>query len=64
MGAAELRWLEKYEELVINFQNSFGENGLNLLLNMDPPRSLYVKVGIPRAFSQINYSLSFACCAR
>ncbi|VDK38760.1 unnamed protein product [Gongylonema pulchrum] len=45
MSEAELKWYEDYNNLVVEYQNSFGRNGLNLLLKMKPPKHLFVRVG-------------------
>uniref|UniRef100_F1LCR0 DNA replication complex GINS protein PSF1 n=1 Tax=Ascaris suum TaxID=6253 RepID=F1LCR0_ASCSU len=41
---AEIEWLNEYNSMLAEFQGSFGENGVNLMTNLKPPKSLFIEV--------------------
>ncbi|CAH0392911.1 unnamed protein product [Bemisia tabaci] len=45
LSEAEVNWFNNYSKILANYMKSIGQGcGLNLLQNMDPPKSLYLEV--------------------
>ncbi|MFH4973981.1 hypothetical protein AB6A40_000690 [Gnathostoma spinigerum] len=53
---AEAEWLNEYCSNLAEFQGSFGENGVNLMLNVDPPKSLFVRVRAVEDYGEFETS--------
>ncbi|VDK48115.1 unnamed protein product [Anisakis simplex] len=41
---AEMDWFNQYTTMLAEYQGSVGENGVNLMTNMKPPKSLFTQV--------------------
>ncbi|XP_056643700.1 DNA replication complex GINS protein PSF1-like [Diorhabda sublineata] len=44
LNADEIEWFSKYSRLLANYMRSIGEDGVNLAVNLKPPKALYIEV--------------------
>lgn len=44
MSHSEVEWMNKYSNMLAKYMRSVGDEGVNLTLNLKPPKSLYVEV--------------------
>lgn len=52
---AELQWFQNYNKSLATYMRSIGDDyGLNLTMNMSPPKTLYVEVSVRRSFTCLD----------
>uniref|UniRef100_A0A915DZH4 DNA replication complex GINS protein PSF1 n=1 Tax=Ditylenchus dipsaci TaxID=166011 RepID=A0A915DZH4_9BILA len=56
LSKEELTWLGSYSESIFKFQNKFGENGVNLLNHVHPPKTLLIHVRALQDFGEFETS--------
>lgn len=44
LSSAETEWFSKYSRLLANYMRSIGDEGVNLMVDLKPPKSLYIEV--------------------
>ncbi|XP_018576496.1 DNA replication complex GINS protein PSF1-like [Anoplophora glabripennis] len=44
LSASEIEWFSKYSRTLAGYMRSIGEEGVNLAVNLKPPKALYVEV--------------------
>ncbi|CAH1107135.1 unnamed protein product [Psylliodes chrysocephalus] len=44
LSTAEIEWFSKYSRLLANYMRSIGEDGVNLSIDLKPPKALYIEV--------------------
>nr|CAI5867094.1 unnamed protein product [Callosobruchus analis] len=44
LSPAEIEWFAKYSRILATYMRSLGDDGLNLAVDLKPPKSLYIEV--------------------
>lgn len=44
MSASEIEWMSSYSNNLTRYMRSLGENGMNLQIDLKPPKSVYIDV--------------------
>ena len=57
LSAEELKWFTKYSRILATYMRSIGENdGLNLTLNLKPPKTLCIEVSCLTNYGNLELS--------
>ncbi|RZC40149.1 DNA replication complex GINS protein PSF1 [Asbolus verrucosus] len=44
LSASEIEWFSQYSNSLVHYMRSIGEDGINLAVDLKPPKSLYIEV--------------------
>ncbi|CAG9856610.1 unnamed protein product [Phyllotreta striolata] len=44
LSSDELEWFSNYSKTLVNYMKSIGEDGINLAVDLKPPKALYIEV--------------------
>ncbi|CAH1119338.1 unnamed protein product [Phaedon cochleariae] len=44
LSAEEIEWFSKYSQMLASYMRSIGDEGVNLAIDMKPPKALYIEV--------------------
>lgn len=44
LNASEIEWFSKYSRTLAGYMRSIGEDGVNLAMDLKPPKALYIEV--------------------
>ncbi len=55
MCEAEIKWFQEYSKNLADYQSGLGESGgVDLTMNMDPPKSLFLRVRCIKEYGEFE----------